>query len=119
MMLPVVDGEGPFGTLLCPSRELARQTFEVVEYFCQVSGLCTNRNVLTCTHHRSLPLIMLVLEEETELPVVGGEGPFSIILCPSRELTRQIFEVVEYFCQVNKRRTGRNLLMCAITVAYP
>lgn len=35
MKLPVVGGEGPFGIILCPSRELARQTFDVVNYFCQ------------------------------------------------------------------------------------
>ena len=35
MKLPVVGGEGPFGIILCPSRELARQTFDVVDYFCQ------------------------------------------------------------------------------------
>ena len=31
--------------------------------------------------------------------MVGGEGPFGIILCPSRELARQTFDVVNYFCQ--------------------
>ena len=35
MKLPVVGGEGPFGIILCPSRELARQTYDVVDYFCQ------------------------------------------------------------------------------------
>ncbi len=47
----------------------------------------------------SIPLIMLALEEEMKLPVVGGEGPFGVILCPSRELARQTFDVVEYFCK--------------------
>jgi ATP-dependent RNA helicase DDX41 len=46
----------------------------------------------------TLPLIMLALEEEMKEPIVGGEGPFGVILCPSRELARQTFEVVEYFC---------------------
>lgn len=31
--------------------------------------------------------------------MVGGEGPFGIILCPSRELARQTFDVVDYFCK--------------------
>ncbi|CAM9769902.1 unnamed protein product [Ectocarpus sp. 12 AP-2014] len=47
----------------------------------------------------SIPLIMLALEEEMKLPVVGGEGPFGVILCPSRELARQTFDVVDYFCK--------------------
>ena len=32
-MMPIVPGEGPFGLIICPSRELARQTFEVIEQF--------------------------------------------------------------------------------------
>lgn len=32
-MMPIVPGEGPFGLVVCPSRELARQTYEVVEQF--------------------------------------------------------------------------------------
>ena len=35
--------------------------------------------------------------------MVGGEGPFGIILCPSRELARQTFDVVNYFCQHLKK----------------
>jgi ATP-dependent RNA helicase DDX41 len=45
----------------------------------------------------SLPMIMLALEEESNMPLEGGEGPLGLILCPSRELARQTFEVVEYF----------------------
>jgi len=30
---PIISGEGPIGTVLCPSRELAQQTFSKVEYF--------------------------------------------------------------------------------------
>ena len=33
MNLPLQANEGPIGLVLCPSRELARQTFEVVEYY--------------------------------------------------------------------------------------
>jgi len=46
----------------------------------------------------TLPMIMLALEEEMKLPLIGGEGPYGIILCPSRELARQTHEVVEFFC---------------------
>uniref|UniRef100_A0A7S3XUS9 RNA helicase n=1 Tax=Heterosigma akashiwo TaxID=2829 RepID=A0A7S3XUS9_HETAK len=51
----------------------------------------------------SVPLLMLALEEEMKLPLVGGEGPYGIILCPSRELARQTYEVVEFFAE----RLGR------------
>jgi len=46
----------------------------------------------------SLPLIMLALTEETKMPIVANEGPFGIILCPSRELARQTFEVIQAYC---------------------
>ena len=47
----------------------------------------------------SLPMIMLALEEESNMPLEGGEGPLGLILCPSRELARQTFEVVDYYLQ--------------------
>ncbi|ORX62200.1 P-loop containing nucleoside triphosphate hydrolase protein [Hesseltinella vesiculosa] len=40
----------------------------------------------------SLPMLMFALEAETKLPVVRSEGPFGLILCPSRELARQTHE---------------------------
>ena len=45
----------------------------------------------------SLPLIMLALQAELALPLVKGEGPVGIIVCPSRELARQTYEVVLHF----------------------
>uniref|UniRef100_A0A1D1YXK5 RNA helicase n=1 Tax=Anthurium amnicola TaxID=1678845 RepID=A0A1D1YXK5_9ARAE len=44
-----------------------------------------------------LPLIMVALQEELMMPIVPGEGPFGLVVCPSRELARQTFEVVEQF----------------------
>lgn len=35
MKLPIEPGEGPIGLILCPSRELARQTHEVIEHYCE------------------------------------------------------------------------------------
>ncbi|KAI9503241.1 putative dead box ATP-dependent RNA helicase [Coemansia spiralis] len=40
----------------------------------------------------SLPLVMLALEEECRMPLVQGEGPIGLIVCPSRELARQTYE---------------------------
>ena len=34
LRMPLVAGEGPVGIILAPSRELARQTFDVVQEFC-------------------------------------------------------------------------------------
>ncbi|KAL9240183.1 hypothetical protein vseg_014431 [Gypsophila vaccaria] len=44
-----------------------------------------------------LPLIMLALQEELMMPIVAGEGPFGLIVCPSRELARQTYDVLEDF----------------------
>ncbi|XP_059457756.1 DEAD-box ATP-dependent RNA helicase 35 [Corylus avellana] len=44
-----------------------------------------------------LPMIMVALQEEIMMPIDPGEGPFGLIICPSRELARQTFEVVEEF----------------------
>lgn len=36
--MPLIGGEGPVGFILAPSRELARQTFDVVKGFCTTLG---------------------------------------------------------------------------------
>lgn len=46
-----------------------------------------------------LPLIMIALQEEIMMPIAPGEGPFGLIICPSRELARQTYEVVEQFLE--------------------
>ncbi|ETL89070.1 hypothetical protein L917_11912, partial [Phytophthora nicotianae] len=45
----------------------------------------------------TLPLVMLALEEEKKMPIIGREGPFGLIVGPSRELMRQTFDVVKHF----------------------
>jgi ATP-dependent RNA helicase DDX41 len=47
----------------------------------------------------SLPLIMFALEEEMNMPIEPGEGPIGLVICPSRELARQTYEVIDMFCQ--------------------
>lgn len=46
----------------------------------------------------TLPLIMRALEVETALPLQGGEGPIGMIVCPSRELATQTYQVAKHFC---------------------
>ncbi|CAH9111561.1 unnamed protein product [Cuscuta epithymum] len=46
-----------------------------------------------------LPLIMVAIQEEIMMPIVPGEGPFGLIICPSRELARQTYEVIEEFLE--------------------
>ncbi|KEH40292.1 putative RNA helicase transcription factor interactor and regulator CCHC(Zn) family [Medicago truncatula] len=44
-----------------------------------------------------LPMIMMAMQEEIRMPIVPGEGPFGLIICPSWELARQTYEVIEQF----------------------
>merc|ERR1719183_823883 len=37
----------------------------------------------------TLPMVMMALEEESRMALSRGEGPFGLIMCPSRELARQ------------------------------
>ncbi|CRH00387.1 RNA helicase 1, putative [Plasmodium relictum] len=45
-----------------------------------------------------LPLIMICLEGEMRCRIEEGEGPFGLIVCPSRELATQTHNVIKYFC---------------------
>lgn len=51
-----------------------------------------------------LPLIMLALQEEQRMGLISGEGPFGLVVCPSRELARQTFDVVEEFTAVLREK---------------
>uniref|UniRef100_A0A6B2L0B7 RNA helicase n=1 Tax=Arcella intermedia TaxID=1963864 RepID=A0A6B2L0B7_9EUKA len=43
----------------------------------------------------ALPMLLFSLEEELKMHLVQGEGPFGLILCPSRELAAQTFNVIK------------------------
>lgn len=45
-----------------------------------------------------LPIIMFSLEQEVRLPFVPNEGPYGLIICPSRELAKQTHDIVRYYC---------------------
>ncbi|XP_077992382.1 putative ATP-dependent RNA helicase DDX41 [Glandiceps talaboti] len=44
-----------------------------------------------------LPVVMFSLEQEKRLPFVRQEGPYGLIIGPSRELARQTHEVILHF----------------------
>jgi len=44
-----------------------------------------------------LPMIILALQEEIMVPIAAGEGPIALVICPSRELAKQTYDVVEQF----------------------
>lgn len=61
----------------------------------------------------TLPLVMLALEAETQMPLKGGEGPVGMIICPARELARQTHEVAEFFCDF-LHQNGHHELRCCL-----
>lgn len=52
-----------------------------------------------------LPLIMFCLEQEVKLPFIKNEGPYGLIICPSRELAKQTYDIIQHFCD-NLRSCG-------------
>lgn len=46
-----------------------------------------------------LPLIMFCLEQEVSLPFIKNEGPYGLIICPSRELAKQTHDIIQYYCK--------------------
>lgn len=44
-----------------------------------------------------LPVIMFALEQEYSLPFERNEGPYGLIICPSRELAKQTHEIIQHY----------------------
>ncbi|KAL1137704.1 hypothetical protein AAG570_009400, partial [Ranatra chinensis] len=44
-----------------------------------------------------LPLIMFCLEQETKMPFIKNEGPYGLIICPSRELAKQTYDIIQHY----------------------
>jgi ATP-dependent RNA helicase DDX41 len=88
LKLPLEPGEGPIGLILCPSRELARQTYEFVDYIC--------KNISIPSSHRSsytgdpdLPLLRSILciggeDKRSQIEPVQRHGVHCIIATPGR-----------------------------------
>lgn len=44
-----------------------------------------------------LPIILFSLQQQLNLPFISNEGPYGLIVCPSRELAKQSFEIANYY----------------------
>ncbi|KAG7190620.1 hypothetical protein KM043_006706 [Ampulex compressa] len=44
-----------------------------------------------------LPIIMFCLEQEVAMPFVRNEGPYGLIICPSRELAKQTYDIIRHY----------------------
>ena len=52
------------------------------------------------------------LEQEARLSFSSGEGPYGLIVCPSRELAKQICETIEHFTACLKFKGLPSLRTC-------
>jgi ATP-dependent RNA helicase DDX41 len=62
-----------------------------------------------------LPIIMFCLEQEVRLPFVPNEGPYGLIICPSRELAKQTFDIIKYHCG-HLQQAGFPEIRCALAI---
>uniref|UniRef100_A0A0A9X672 RNA helicase n=2 Tax=Lygus hesperus TaxID=30085 RepID=A0A0A9X672_LYGHE len=62
-----------------------------------------------------LPLIMFCLEQETKMPFIQNEGPYGLIICPSRELAKQTHDIIKHFTS-NLEKTGFPLIRCVLAI---
>ncbi|XP_016130223.1 probable ATP-dependent RNA helicase DDX41 [Sinocyclocheilus grahami] len=63
----------------------------------------------------TLPIIMFCLEQEKRLPFCKREGPYGLIICPSRELARQTHSIIEHYCKLLEDE-GAPQLRCALCI---
>ena len=56
-----------------------------------------------------IPAIMAAFDQEKKMPFVRGEGPYSVIMNPSRELARQTHDVLQEWAQCIEKGTGTKL----------
>ncbi|XP_065828204.1 probable ATP-dependent RNA helicase DDX41 [Oscarella lobularis] len=47
----------------------------------------------------ALPIVMFCLEQEIRMPFVRDEGPYALIVCPSRELAHQTYDVLHHYAE--------------------
>ena len=66
-----------------------------------------------------LPIVMFCLEQEKRLPFNSGEGPYGLIVVPSRELAKQIQENFEYFADCLRRNGFPDLRSCLAIGGVP
>ena len=50
----------------------------------------------------AIPMILFCMEEELKMKIINGEGPFGIIICPSRELATQTYNNIIHFTNIIK-----------------
>jgi ATP-dependent RNA helicase DDX41 len=55
----------------------------------------------------ALPMLMVAWDMERRDPLGAGQGPVGVIVCPSRELARQTYDIVAEFCECIAKSTAK------------
>merc|ERR1719159_743207 len=63
-----------------------------------------------------MPMILSALEMELRQKVQGGEGPYGLIIAPSRELAHQTQEVLEFYTDRLEETGGFPKLRSVLTI---
>jgi len=66
-----------------------------------------------------LPIVMFSLEQEISMPFIPNEGPYGLIVCPSRELAKQILETIEHFADCLVQTGMPRIRSCLIIGGTP
>lgn len=66
-----------------------------------------------------LPLIMFCLEQEIKLPFIKHEGPYGLIICPSRELAKQTHDIIQHYCDNLRRYNLPEIRSCIAIGGVP
>ena len=45
----------------------------------------------------AIPMIMAAVEQEAEMPFIKNEGPYGLVICPSRELAKVWFYYLSFY----------------------
>ncbi|KAJ8609635.1 hypothetical protein CTAYLR_006272 [Chrysophaeum taylorii] len=62
----------------------------------------------------TIPLVVRAMEREEEAAFGPGDGPVGLILCPSRELAKQTYDVVKYY--VDAINSGGSIIRAVCVV---
>lgn len=66
-----------------------------------------------------LPILMFTIEQETKMPFIRHEGPYGLIICPSRELAKQTHDIILYYAKHMQQCGGPELRCCLAIGGVP
>lgn len=66
-----------------------------------------------------LPIIMFCLEQEVAMPFIRNEGPYGLIICPSRELAKQTYDIIRHYTNSLRQASCPEIRSCLAIGGVP